>query len=116
MVGAGETQDEMTRLAGGINAAAEAGYKGFGNCSYEQLLKMDPDVLLVSSPKMVQLVLNEPMLSTLKAVKTKRIAVVPGNLYNSTTQFIVDGIETLAKQLHPDAFGAAPAENKDTPP
>jgi len=108
-VGSGETQDEVIRRAGGINAAAEAGMKGFGPFTFEQMLKLKPDVILVTggdapSNRTANFLLNEPLLAELQAIKDKRFVVLPGKYYDATTQYMVSGVELLAKQLHPDAF------------
>jgi len=107
--GSGQTQDEVIRRAGGINAAAEAGHKGFGPFTFEQVLKLKPDVILVTGnegleSRNAQFLLNEPLLAELDAIKHRRIIVLPGKYYESTTQYLIDAVELLAKQLHPDAF------------
>ena len=112
-VGSGETQDEVIRRAGGINAAAETGMKGFGPFTFEQMLKLKPDVILVTgsdglNSRGAQFLLKEPLLAELPAIKEKRIVVLPSKYYDATTQYVVYGVELLARQLHPDAFKAAP--------
>jgi len=122
-VGSGESQDEIIRRAGGTNAAAEMKLVGHVNFTFEQMLKLNPDVLVVSgdngldSPQ-VKILLNEPSLAGLSAIKQRRIAVVPDRYYVSISQYVVEAVEILARQLHPDAFGheAAPGSAKGERP
>lgn len=115
-VGAGGSQEEMLTRAGALNAAAEIGLKGPAPISFEQILKLDPDVFVVcgdagiESPQ-AQLILNEPVLSRLRAMKEKRIAVIPTLLFDALSQYVVEGVEVLAKQLHADAFDATKKES-----
>jgi len=114
-VGTGESQDEIIRRAGGINAAAEMNLSGHVNFSFEQMLKLNPDWLVVSgdnglaSPQ-VKILLNEASLASLPAIRDKHIAVVPDNVYSTISQHVVDAVEILARQIHADAF---PASAKD---
>ena len=109
VVGAGESQDEVMRRAGAINAAADAGLKGHLTISFEQIMKLDPDWIVVvgndglKSPQ-AQLMLNEPSLAQLSAVRNRRIAVVPDDIYSSISQYVVKAVEILAKQIHKEGF------------
>ncbi|MGD0091253.1 MAG: ABC transporter substrate-binding protein [Planctomycetota bacterium] len=108
-VGAGESQDEILRRAGARNAAAELGLAGHVHFTFEQLLRLRPDYLVVSGEDLLaspqaRIVLNEPVLAELPAVKERRIAVVPDRYASAVSQYIVDAVEILARQLHPEAF------------
>ena len=108
-VGTGESQDEILRRAGAENAAAEMNLAGHVTFSFEQLLKLNPDWLIVGgdngmqSPQ-AQLLLNETVLSNLQAIKERHIAVVPERYFSSISQYVVNAVEILARQLHPEAF------------
>ncbi|HEY3324918.1 MAG TPA: ABC transporter substrate-binding protein [Planctomycetota bacterium] len=109
VIGSGESQDEVMRGAGAINAASELNLTGHVHFSFEQILKLRPDCIIVTGDKgmespQVAVLLNEPSLSELPAIKQRRIAVVPDRYYTSIAQYVVDGVEILARQLHPDAF------------
>jgi len=118
-VGMGESQDEIIQIAGAVNAAAEMNLKGHVRFTFEQLLKLNPDWLIVSgdegmnSPQ-VKILMNEVTLAQLPALKNMRIAVIPDNTYSSISHYIVDAIEVLARQIHPAAF-AADCEKCKTP-
>ncbi|HYG74794.1 MAG TPA: ABC transporter substrate-binding protein [Planctomycetota bacterium] len=110
-VGVGESQDEIITIAGAVNAAAEMNLKGHVHFTFEQMLKLNPDWLIVSgeqglnSPQ-IKILMNEPTLAQLPALKNNKVAVIPDNVYSSISHYVVDAIELLAKQLHPDAkFG-----------
>lgn len=108
-VGVGESQDEVLRRAGAVNAAVELNLVGHVNFSSEKMLRLKPDFIVVSgeaglqSPQ-AQIVLNDPVLRELPAVRLRRIAVVPDRYYSSPSQYVVDAVEILARQLHPEAF------------
>ncbi len=104
--GSASVQHDMLVTAGAENAAAAAGFKGLAPISFEQVLRINPMWLVVcgengfDSPQ-VRLVLNEPALSGLQAVKNRRIAVIPTRNFDATSQYIVDAVEILANQIHP---------------
>ena len=108
-VGSGESQDEILRHAGADNAAAEMQLVGHVNFTFEQMLKLKPDYLAVSgdsgfdSPQ-VKILMNEPALAELSVIKNGRIVVVPDKYFSSISQYVVNAVEILARQLHPDAF------------
>jgi iron complex transport system substrate-binding protein len=110
VVGTGESQDEIVRRAGATNAAAEMDLVGHVHFNFEQMLKLRPDWIIVSGEKgmdspQAQIVLGEPTLTELPAVKERRIAVVPDRYASSVSHYVVEAVEILARQLHPEAFG-----------
>jgi len=115
-VGAGESQDEVLRRAGATNAAAELGLVGHVRFTFEQMLRLRPDYIVVCgeeglrSPQ-ARIVLDEPVLAELPAIKERRIAVVPDRLANSVSQYVVEAVEILARQLHPEAFPESAIRN-----
>jgi iron complex transport system substrate-binding protein len=107
--GLNESYDEILRLSGAKNVSEETGKTGNYQISFEQILQLNPDWLVVvgdaglNSPQ-AQIVLNEPALANLPAIQQKRIAVVPDRYYSNINHFIATAIEILARQFHPDAF------------
>ncbi len=103
---AGTCQHDLLEAAGAEDAAAKAGMKGLAPITFEQVLRMDPDWLVIAgdngldSPQ-ARVVLNEPALQGLRAVKARRIAVVPARNFDALSQFMVEAVESLANQLHP---------------
>lgn len=107
-VGTGESQDEIIRRAGGVNAAAEMNLVGHVRFKIEQMLKLNPDWIVVAGDKgmeseQVKNLLNQPALAELPAIKLRHIAVVPDRFFSSISQYVVDAVEIVAKQIHPDA-------------
>lgn len=108
-VGTGESQDEILRRAGAANAAAELNLVGHVHFTFEQMLKLKPDSIVVSGDQgldsqQARTVLGEPLLAELPALKERRIAAVPDRFATSLSQYAVEAVEILARQLHPHAF------------
>ena len=108
-IGAGGSQDEILRRAGGQNAAAKLGLKGPSPITFEQILRLDPDAIVVCGLEgrdsaQAKLIANEPALSSLRAIKSGRIAAVPGSLFDALSPQVVDAVEILARQLYPEVF------------
>jgi len=110
--GSGTTVDEMMRLAGLVNVVAEAGREGHVGASFEDLLVLDPDLILVSRPLSMgagsagdrggaseRLLLAEPSLAGLRAVREHRIVSLPAWLYAAGSQEVVTGAEALAAEV-----------------
>ncbi|MCY3023183.1 MAG: ABC transporter substrate-binding protein [Planctomycetota bacterium] len=115
-VGTGESQDEVLRRAGARNAAAELNLVGHVRFTLEQMLTLKPDYIVVGGDRgldspQARIVLSEPILAELPAVKERRIAVVPDRYATSVSQYVVDAVEILARQLHSDAFPQSSIRN-----
>ena len=115
-VGSGTTMDEMMTQAGGRNVAAAAGVQGVKQLSQEILVTLNPAVILVGgSPQeqdqggMRAFLLADPTLTDIEAIQTGRVYVVPRPYVGSLSQYVVNGVETIARMLHPDAFGGEDA-------
>ena len=120
VIGGNESQDEVIRRAGGINAAVEMNLSGHVNFTFEQMLKANPDWIVTFgdeglNSQQAQFLLNEPTLAGMDAIKQRHIAVVPDRYYSSISQYILDAVEILARQLHADAFPAAPPASSSHP-
>lgn len=101
--GSGTSWDLMIRLAGLENAAASAGIEGNQPLDLEQLIQLDPDLLLVSeseeggnSPTLDNLKAH-PAASTLRAVKEGRWVVLPVHLHATSSHHLLDAAEALAE-------------------
>ena len=107
VLGRNTTIGEMIERAGGINVGAELDQEGAGEISDERILKVDPDVLLLTawkvegSPGTMGL---PPTLRMLKAVREGRVVSLEGRYLSTVSQFVVDGAERLARKLHPECF------------
>jgi iron complex transport system substrate-binding protein len=117
-VGIGESQDAVLLSAGGTNALASMNLRGHIPFSFEQVLKAQPDWFVVTgdngldSPQ-AKIILDQPSLSNLSAIKNRRIAIVPDKYSSSISHYVVKAVEILARQLHPDAFPAPERKQAD---
>ena len=103
LAGGGTTADEWIRLTGMLNAGAEGGRQGHVRCSFEELLALDPDLIVVSArgengePGLTAQVLrSEPGLASLRAVRLDRIVALEAWLYSAIGPQLVTAAETLA--------------------
>lgn len=97
---------DAVRLAGGVNVFADAPVP---QVSGEAVLHADPDVILLATRHATPLeVAARVGWQRLTAVRSGAVLPVPRSLLLIPGPRIVDGVETLARLLHPEAF----AENK----
>lgn len=108
VAGSETTLDEILRLAGLTNLVAEHGSVGHSTMTFEELLVLDPDVLVVGGAAEGQqaggtaaFLRDSAALSTLRAVRGERIVVLPSWLYTTTSQYMVDAAEQLAERVAP---------------
>ncbi|MER5934693.1 ABC transporter substrate-binding protein [Streptomyces sp. NPDC002054] len=99
--------NEIITRAGGTNVFADL-KDTFGDVSWEQVIERKPEVILIydygGTPVEAkkQRLLNDPALAQVPAVKNKRFVVLP--LSSAVLGVRVDdAVESLARQLHPDA-------------
>ncbi|MCK6446402.1 MAG: ABC transporter substrate-binding protein [Planctomycetes bacterium] len=110
--GADTTIAEVMRLAGLRNLAAEAGRVGHGTIAFEELLGLDPDLVIVSAPLSTPagsagdrggaseaILLTEPTLASLRAVREKRVLVLPAWLFATGSHEMVPAAEELASAV-----------------
>ncbi|HEY5525930.1 MAG TPA: ABC transporter substrate-binding protein [Clostridium sp.] len=112
VVGFGKTGDytatgdtfisEMLSIAGGKNIAQDAtGWK----YSLEKIIENNPEYIIVSK----NFVVKDDFMATegykeLSAVKNNKVFEIDENLLNRQGPRIADGVEAIAKILHPDLF------------
>jgi cobalamin transport system substrate-binding protein len=104
-IGKGSFADDLIRIAGGENIAGKEKevYPRFG---MEEILKRSPEVIVISSmnPKGdYQKILQEwNRWKTIPAVKNGRIYLIDSDLLDRPSPRIIDGLEELARVLHPE--------------
>lgn len=103
--GAGTLVDDLVRAAGGRNVVAADGYVAY---SVEQLLEDDPEVYLAMKGSMndAGAVEDRPGYAGLAAVRTERVHLLDDNLVSRPGPRVVQGVELIARALHPEAFEA----------
>jgi iron complex transport system substrate-binding protein len=106
-VGKGSFTDDLIRLAGGENIAGKEKevYPRFG---MEEVLKRSPEVIVISSmnpqgdyQKILQ---GWTRWKTIPAVKNGRLHLIDSDLLDRPSPRIIEGLEELAKVLHPEKF------------
>lgn len=93
---------EMLEIAGGTNIAKEAsGWK----YSVEKIIEKDPKYIIISKNfGMKSQFVSTAGYKELSAVKNNNVIEIDDNLLNRQGPRLAEGIETLAKILHPDLF------------
>ena len=93
--------------AGGTNIASDL--NGYATITLESVIQRNPQVIVVMSSMGAQnasldyVISNEQFKST-DAVKNGRVYEIDADIFGRTTPRIVDGLETLAKLIHPELF------------
>jgi iron complex transport system substrate-binding protein len=110
MVG-GHWVPEMVRLAGGVDVLGPEGQPST-YVTWEQIAAADPDVIIVmpcgydlpATRQAMQELDDIPDWHTLRAVREGRFYPVDGSSYfNRPGPRVVDGVELLARLIHPEA-------------
>jgi iron complex transport system substrate-binding protein len=101
---------ELIERAGGINlASGEAPYPRF---SREQVLALAPDVIVITSMEkssnFEQAKADWLQWPGLPAARDQRIFIEDANLFNRPSPRLVEGLERLARLIHPALFKGAP--------
>ncbi|OQX63453.1 MAG: cobalamin-binding protein [Desulfococcus sp. 4484_241] len=112
--GSGTFINELITLAGGKNIAEKKGrYVSF---SQEELIKLSPDIVIITTmarhgafDKAEEQWKRWP---NIQAVKNGRIYLIDSNLVDRPTPRLIDGLERLARLIHPELFTADAAGKK----
>jgi iron complex transport system substrate-binding protein len=103
-VGSDTRIHELIEMAGGINIAEVAG-EGYPTLTLEEIVSINPQVIIVNDDVSLQAILNESRLSDVYAVVNGRVYSINADLTNRPTARIVEGLELMAKMIHPEIFG-----------
>jgi len=107
-IGPGTFVDLLITRAGGVDFSVAAGIKdAYPQVSAEQLVITNPDVIILGDSMWgvtVESVGQRPGWEKLKAVVAKQVYPFDDNLVSRPGPRLVDGLETLAKLLHPELF------------
>jgi iron complex transport system substrate-binding protein len=106
-VGKGSFADDLIRLAGGENIA-EKEKEVYPRLGMEEILKRSPEVIVISSMNPqgdYQKIFQEwNRWKTIPAVKNGRVHMMDSDLIDRPSPRIIDGLEELARMLHPEQF------------
>jgi len=96
----------LITLAGGANVAA--GPNPYPRFSREQVISLAPEVLVISSmarATVFEQVKAEWMKwSAIPAVRNHAVFIAPTNIFDRPTPRLVDGLEQMARYIHPQLF------------
>jgi iron complex transport system substrate-binding protein len=100
---------QIVDLAGGTNVFGDLP-GDVGQVGAETIVQRDPEVILLTDadlpfkPVTPEMVAARPGWDAVTAVKNGAIYAVPGALYSTPGPRLVQGLEDLARLLHPDRF------------
>lgn len=99
--GSETTVNDTITDAGATNAAAAL--KGWQKITDEEVVKMNPDVIIDSSNDkgFTKKIMHDPALQTVAAVKNHRVYEINGADLTSASQYVVKGVRDLAHVLYP---------------
>lgn len=105
--GPGSFVDDLISKAGGTNVAADAKTQ-WPQLSLEAVLKADPEVIVIPGPDGPALAAKlkaDPAWQSVAAVKAGRFVLISDvNLVSRPGPRIADGLDLLARELHPEQF------------
>ena len=107
-IGPNTFADLLISRAGGLNLTTAAGIKdSYPQVSVEQIVSTDPDMILLGDSMWgvsVESVGQRPGWEKLEAVTANQVYAFDDNLVSRPGPRLVDGLEALAKLLHPELF------------
>lgn len=105
-VGSDTRIHELIEMAGGINIAEVAG-EGYPTLTLEEIVAINPGVIIVNDDVPLDAILNESRLSDVDAVVNGMVYSINADLTNRPTPRIIEGLELMAEMIHPELFGSA---------
>ncbi|MBX3122680.1 MAG: ABC transporter substrate-binding protein [Nitrospira sp.] len=110
-VGPGSYIHQMIGLAGGTNIAAAAA-TAYPRLTMETVLKEDPEILIFPRGSVETVPRSEQEAwrrwTTLTAVQQNRLREVSADALNRPGPRVMQGLEALARVIHPEAFDSEP--------
>jgi iron complex transport system substrate-binding protein len=103
---------ELIDLAGGENVFGDLP-GDVGQVGAEAIVERDPEVIILTdadlpfNPQTPDMVAARPGWDSVSAVQNGAIYPVSGSLYSTPGPRLIDGLEQLARLLHPDRFSGA---------
>jgi iron complex transport system substrate-binding protein len=102
---------ELIEKAGGINIAQVAG-EGYPTLTLEEVVNANPQVIIANVEDYeggdisLQFILDEPRLAGVDALINQCVYGINADLTNQPIPRIVQGLELMAKMIHPEIFGS----------
>lgn len=105
----GSIHAEVIERAGAINViGSEVGSQGILQLSMDNILALDPDIIIASNPQFMQTIKSDPLWQHLRAVKNQNVYLAPSLPYSwidvppSVNRII--GVMWLANIIHGDSY------------
>jgi iron complex transport system substrate-binding protein len=101
------TIQELITLAGGSNIASDL--TNYATITLEAAVQRNPQVIIVMSSmgsgnESFDFVKNNAQFQSTDALKNGRLFLIDADIFSRTTPRLMDGLETLAKLIHPELF------------
>lgn len=102
---------ELIEKAGGINIAQVAG-EGYPTLTLEEVINANPQVIIANVEDYeggdisLQFIFDESRLGGLDALINQQVYGINADLTNQPIPRIVQGLELMAKMIHPELFGS----------
>ena len=104
-VGQDTFHNNLIQLAGGINVSGQEAYK-YPKYSLEQVLRLSPEVIVITSMERGAVAERKKerwqQWQQLPAVRQGRIHVLNSDLLDRPSPRLIDGLEALARAIHPE--------------
>lgn len=104
-VGKDTLHNELIRRAGGVNVYEDASAR-YPRCGIEDIIARNPDIIIISSMKrggdFLHIRDGWKKWKTLTAVRDDRIHIIEADIVDHASPRIVDGLEKMARIIHPD--------------
>ena len=107
--GKGSTFDDMTKYLKVTNAAAQLGLGPFDNGTREDLIKANPDIIIIPSvaytsdgttPATAEQLYSDPALQGVKAIANRRVFLVDSSQVMSYSQFMTRAMVSMAQNIY----------------
>lgn len=112
-IGMKGTFSDVCYYAGLKNCLADIDIPFQNKLSQEKMLELNPDIIITPSwdyskqgnPEVFRNdIINNPLYKDIKAVKNNKVIRIKDNNLYSTSQYVVDAVEELAKKAYPELF------------
>jgi iron complex transport system substrate-binding protein len=99
--------NDIIEKSGGINIVAEDNIAGWPEYSVETLIDKNPDVIIapLSLAADTSVITEDSRFSSIKAVTSGRVYVVPDNPVSRPNHNVIKALEMFSKAIHPEIFG-----------
>jgi iron complex transport system substrate-binding protein len=102
--GRGSFVDQLITVAGGDNIMGQLN-RPYAQISAEEVFARNPDVIVVQGQAEAKRLRGRVGWSKLRAVRDGRVATIHADLLSRPGPRLIQGLELLARSLHPKAFG-----------